>query len=1333
MNRSNPWDVSASGPPVASGPVPFYNPAQFQPHHSTGSAMASSGATAGHAAGMNMSANYPYQHGLHDDGNNFGAWPHLQGYATAGYDHNYNQQQHPGEPAASLSEGGDVGSYHGELTFDPNWSASQPYEPYSIQFADTSEYDCDRTVVGGYYNVAAGTVDSFSADNSHGAVQLYASHAFKDSGGMSPFIHLGNGVSLDAFPSQGAPQTVAVREEDASEKLPAVNSFSNINYQPSPFDELSDMNLKSSQTGLSEQPVLPSSHSRQSSAGGVVQFLIGGSSSVSESQSRTDSPHALVMEAASGTERDVKDDLKSRNVVTEHAGVTHPHFTDAGSHKNQSGRVGGSPVHSLPPQGTMAGTPASSHPCKAVAGPSTLLEHPRVAPDFTEPPSSDADATKSLPCSTNTELTFPAAGISEDSRSSNQPSHALDDLEMLVKATDDSEYHTSLYAGTLISYPDSSFTPVGNALAMASILSSDFPVSPQGTMAGTPASSHPHKPAAGANTPLEHPHVAPDFAEPPSSDVDATKMWPCSAVSEPVRPEADISEDSQQPSHLVDDFEMLVKAADIYRGPLGSHPGSSFTPVGNASATNAAISPGQRITSSHISAMPHMQAGSVCATADSNTGELDMQEIELDAMVNSGGRPDALHRVEAGSGAKSSGSGTYKQNVHDTSICSHVHHHVKAHRDAVVSPATTLWENPEPVGVQLLAAPAALAESQSTTDRLLSHDLPQNTDAGPSKSGASGVIHETSLDVHSAKRLADQLVPQTPLASSVLLQNSRAFTLDNSLSPQLACESTEQPIVQPATDLGTSSVVQSESVDPRSISCYSRASSNVPLNPLHVAITQMSEKLPAAPAGDMVAGHNVIMGPDESPQLRPSVGSEVEHTHVNETRQMQNAGEQIGMHPADQGQHCDIKNSQQNVHGMQSKNNSICQHVPQRGSGDVQSLLQKSHNLGLQEAHREVDDTVHAVESKQQRLPTSLSDVPDERDRASRYRAEVDRPRSRQGDMDLGGRRPWSRQGYDNRPYDRPRSSQDYYDWGYGRPHSRPRYDYAHGYEQPQSRQICEDPRGRPRPMQGYEDPHCYQPRSRQGYKDWHDMLCSEHNHPGEGQQHRPDYEDRHDRPSSRQSYHEPVDRPGSRQEYDSRPRSHHGYEDWSGSGGAGGGGREHEPAGTCHNNRYSSWNSYDRPGSQQDLIDKRHDTRQAHRYPAESFDRSRYTTVDERHERMSWHDNPDELTDPRYRASHGYREEEHRRPRSRGGEIFAHVTHIHTHTHPFNGPLSGTTQVSRHQKGKTNLDFTEARDSEWQWQVCTSFQTDNHANTSPLSFLQAGCPSCRPTNSVRH
>jgi len=79
-----------------------------------------------------------------------------------------------------------------------------------------------------------------------------------------------------------------------------------------------------------------------------------------------------------------------------------------------------------------------------------------------------------------------------------------------------------------------------------------------------------------------------------------------------------------------------------------------------------------------------------------------------------------------------------------------------------------------------------------------------------------------------------------------------------------------------------------------------------------------------------------------------------------------------------------------------------------------------------------------------------------------------------------------------------------------------------------------------------------------------------------------------------------------------------------------------------------------------------------------------------------------------------------------------------HTHTHPFNGPFSRTARVGRYQKGKTNLDFTEARDSEWQshhlghMQVCTLIQTDNHASTSPLSFLQARCPSCRPTNSIK-
>jgi len=78
------------------------------------------------------------------------------------------------------------------------------------------------------------------------------------------------------------------------------------------------------------------------------------------------------------------------------------------------------------------------------------------------------------------------------------------------------------------------------------------------------------------------------------------------------------------------------------------------------------------------------------------------------------------------------------------------------------------------------------------------------------------------------------------------------------------------------------------------------------------------------------------------------------------------------------------------------------------------------------------------------------------------------------------------------------------------------------------------------------------------------------------------------------------------------------------------------------------------------------------------------------------------------------------------------------THTHPFNRPFSGTTQVSRYQKGITNLDFTEARDIEWQWhqlghmQVCTWLQTDNHTSTPPLWFFYRpdALPAAQPTAS---
>jgi len=61
---------------------------------------------------------------------------------------------------------------------------------------------------------------------------------------------------------------------------------------------------------------------------------------------------------------------------------------------------------------------------------------------------------------------------------------------------------------------------------------------------------------------------------------------------------------------------------------------------------------------------------------------------------------------------------------------------------------------------------------------------------------------------------------------------------------------------------------------------------------------------------------------------------------------------------------------------------------------------------------------------------------------------------------------------------------------------------------------------------------------------------------------------------------------------------------------------------------------------------------------------------------------------------------------------------------------------VNQYQKGKTDLDFTEVRDSEWQWyqlghmQVCTSLQTDNHTSTPTTQFVYRpdALPATQPT-----
>ena len=74
-------------------------------------------------------------------------------------------------------------------------------------------------------------------------------------------------------------------------------------------------------------------------------------------------------------------------------------------------------------------------------------------------------------------------------------------------------------------------------------------------------------------------------------------------------------------------------------------------------------------------------------------------------------------------------------------------------------------------------------------------------------------------------------------------------------------------------------------------------------------------------------------------------------------------------------------------------------------------------------------------------------------------------------------------------------------------------------------------------------------------------------------------------------------------------------------------------------------------------------------------------------------------------------------------------IMHV-KHTHPFNGPLSGTTQVSRYHKGKTNLDFTEVR----QWVAVASAGPYAHCSRQittpapqPLTFFTGQMPFLPP------
>jgi len=61
---------------------------------------------------------------------------------------------------------------------------------------------------------------------------------------------------------------------------------------------------------------------------------------------------------------------------------------------------------------------------------------------------------------------------------------------------------------------------------------------------------------------------------------------------------------------------------------------------------------------------------------------------------------------------------------------------------------------------------------------------------------------------------------------------------------------------------------------------------------------------------------------------------------------------------------------------------------------------------------------------------------------------------------------------------------------------------------------------------------------------------------------------------------------------------------------------------------------------------------------------------------------------------------------------------------HPFNGPFSGTTRVSRYQNGKTSLDLIEARDKSASRSRQITTPTPHHSVFYRLDALPAAQPT---------
>lgn len=710
---------------------------------------------------------------------------------------------------------------------------------------------------------------------------------------------------------------------------------------------------------------------------------------------------------------------------------------------------------------------------------------------------------------------------------------------------------------------------------------------------------------------------------------------------------------------------------NIYAMPITAHPGSSFVPVCPKPLSNAdhkdwsRMEPVGELGSSELW-NPHSpeQDGRVPGSDTSRSRNQSKEtpgspakgtsvDPPKDPASSSSSGSLARHKMHADEAATPRGFGEIAPPLHSV-----LHKHLQ---ERTLSPAATLWENPEPlagVGVCLIPAAGGIREDGTSQNAPAEHgknvhdsgsSLPtqsvqlasgieqlQNTGTGPGKktgglashvnnqlsaSGSGGpddqvVLHDAYQ--HQTRTARDQepgqqrnaLLKETADGGNSGVQSAPlgGYAAPMNIPPE-AKSRTVTHVRKESVDSLTDEIVKSR--EPFTNNADRKPTNHptdesVPTRVPQPRTTHMDYAKQYRNDGDR---HEMMVPADSSVDAQARVvGSELladsdpyqggRVEHI--VRQDSLADGKMSQPVLDEARRRQVvqkPNDARDGFSSLGKNLDKGLQNPRAGADHARREDDRSGQPGIQQRTGPIQDHPNGVNMG--RVP-HRGNPSSESAVTQNPNSRPQDPNSRPQDLPAGSR---SAHEYSNNPRER----QGYPQRSFERPVSRPEYP-PDLQERPRSRQgYPEDPYGRPRSRQGY--PEEDRPRSRQGYSE--------------------------DRPRSRQGYPE-EDRPRSRQGYpaEDRPRSRQGYPE--------------DPYGRPRSRQ--GYPEGDRPRSRQGGYPEEYSSRSRQGYPEDERPRSRQGYPSDSYNRpRSRQDSTQEAYD-RQRPRQGYPQELYDRPRSQQG-----------------------------------------------------------------------------------